>query len=182
MKNLLVRLGPKAPRYYVQIMAFILIVTYMITPALAVEDMWTAANRIIVDVYNKIAGISTVLAGLMSAVAVIGAKVSNNQHKTDQAWDWLKRIWIAWAIINGMGAFLAYVRPLFDGLATIRKPLSHTPVGRWFLFLKEFLRALFSGFTACALRWSSISQILFWKFFRWISAISVRWLRSQTIF
>ena len=80
MKNLLVRLGPKAPRYYVQIMAFILIVTYMITPALAVEDMWTAANRIIVDVYNKIAGISTVLAGLMSAVAVIGAKVSNNQH------------------------------------------------------------------------------------------------------
>lgn len=62
------------------------------------------------------------------------------------------------------------------------KPLSHTPVGRWFLFLKEFLRALFSGFTACALRWSSISQILFWKFFRWISAISVRWLRSQTIF
>ena len=37
MKNLLVRLGPKAPRYYVQIMAFILIVTYMITPALAVE-------------------------------------------------------------------------------------------------------------------------------------------------
>ena len=106
MKNLLVRLGPKAPRYYVQIMAFILIVTYMITPALAVEDMWTAANRIIVDVYNKIAG--------------IGAKVSNNQHKTDQAWDWLKRIWIAWAIINGMGAFLAYVRPLFDGLATIQ--------------------------------------------------------------
>lgn len=120
MKNLLVRLGPKAPRYYVQIMAFILIVTYMITPALAVEDMWTAANRIIVDVYNKIAGISTVLAGLMSAVAVIGAKVSNNQHKTDQAWDWLKRIWIAWAIINGMGAFLAYVRPLFDSLATIQ--------------------------------------------------------------
>ena len=58
----------------------------------------------------------------MSAVAVIGAKVSNNQHKTDQAWDWLKRIWIAWAIINGMGAFLAYVRPLFDGLAPFSKP------------------------------------------------------------
>lgn len=121
MKNLLVRLGPKAPRYYVQIMAFILIVTYMITPALAVEDMWTAANRIIVDVYNKIAGISTVLAGLMSAVAVIGAKVSNNQHKTDQAWDWLKRIWIAWAIINGMGAFLAYGQHRKDGSKRTRR-------------------------------------------------------------
>ena len=82
--------------------------------------MKSAANRIIVDVYNQIAGISTVLAGLMSAVAVIGAKVSNNQHKTDAAWDWLKRIWIAWAIINGMGAFLAYIRPLFEGLATLQ--------------------------------------------------------------
>lgn len=120
MKNLLARLGPKAPRYYVRIMTIILVAAFMVTPALAVEDMWTVADRIIVDVYNKIAGISTVLAGLMSAVAVIGAKVSNNQHKTDQAWDWLKRIWIAWAIINGMGAFLAYVRPLFDGLATIQ--------------------------------------------------------------
>ena len=61
----------------------------------------TVANRIIVDVYNKIAGVSTVLAGLMSAVAVVGAKISNNQHKVDQSWDWLKRIWIAWAVING---------------------------------------------------------------------------------
>ena len=53
------------------------------------------------------------------AVDVIGAKISNNQHKTDQAWDWLKRIWVAWAIINGIGAFIAYVAPLFSGLATL---------------------------------------------------------------
>ena len=32
--------------------------------AFAVDDMWTVANRIIVDVYTKIVGISTVLAGL----------------------------------------------------------------------------------------------------------------------
>ncbi len=85
----------------------------------AATDMWTKANEIIVDVYNHVAGISTVLAGLMSAVAVIGAKMSNNQHKVDQAWDWLKRIWVAWAIINGIGAFIAYIRPLFSGLSTI---------------------------------------------------------------
>ena len=59
------------------------------------------------------------LAGLMSAVAVVGAKLSNNQHKVDQAWDWLRRIWIAWMIINGIGAFIAYVTPLFSGLATL---------------------------------------------------------------
>ena len=87
--------------------------------ASAATDMFTKANEIIKDVYTKVAGISTVLAGLMSAVAVIGAKLSNNQHKVDQSWDWLKRIWVAWAIINGIGAFIAYIRPLFTGLNTI---------------------------------------------------------------
>ena len=90
-----------------------------VTQVLAVDDMWTVANRIIIDVYNKIAGISTVLAGLMTTVCVVGMKLSNNQQKVDQSMDWLKRIWIAWAIINGIGAFLAYVRPLLSGLATL---------------------------------------------------------------
>ena len=90
----------------------------------ATEDIFTAATRIIKAVYASIAGISTVLAGLMSAVAVIGAKMSNNQHKTDQAWDWLKRIWIAWAIINGIGAFIAYIVPLFNGLNTLTPPVT----------------------------------------------------------
>lgn len=81
--------------------------------------MFEVADTIIRDVYNNIAGISTVLAGLMSAIAVIGAKMSNTQQKSDQAWDWLKRIWLAWAVINGMGAFIAYVVPLFDGYAVL---------------------------------------------------------------
>ena len=113
------RIGSRLPKRYIQIMMAIVLCYSLTVPALAVEDMWTVANRIIVDVYNKLAGISTVLAGLMSAVAVVGAKLSNNQHKVDQAWDWLKRIWIAWAVINGIGAFIAYVAPLFSGLATI---------------------------------------------------------------
>lgn len=109
----------KRYKIYVTAMTILRITAAMTVPALAVDDMWTVANNIIVDVYSKIVSISTVLAGLMSAVAVIGAKISNNQHKTDQAWDWLKRIWIAWAIINGIGAFIAYVAPLFNGLATL---------------------------------------------------------------
>jgi uncharacterized membrane protein len=113
------RIGEKLPRCYAAIMITVIVALWLMPSALAVEDMWTVANRIIKDVYNKIAGISTVLAGLMSAVAVIGAKLANNQHKSDNAWDWLKRIWVAWAIINGIGAFLAYVKPLFDGLATL---------------------------------------------------------------
>ena len=106
-------------RSYLLSLSLLLVASLLTLPAYAVEDMWTAANRIIVDLYSKIVGISTVLAGLMSAVAVIGAKLSNNQHKVDQAWDWLKRIWIAWAVINGIGAFIAYVAPLFKDLATL---------------------------------------------------------------
>ena len=97
----------------------LLLAALFLPHAFAVEDMWTAANRIIKDVYTKIAGVSTVLAGLMSAVAVIGAKMSGTQQKADQAWDWLKRVWLAWVIINGIGAFIAYVHPLFNGLATL---------------------------------------------------------------
>lgn len=109
----------KLYRVYLLLLVLALVLSSITVVAFATEDMWTVAQRIIVDVYGKLAGISTVLAGLMSAVAVVGAKLSNNQHKVDQAWDWLKRIWIAWAIINGIGAFIAYVAPLFSGLATL---------------------------------------------------------------
>ena len=96
-------------------MIMMLISSATITAFAAGEDLFQVADKIIRDVYTNIAGISTVLAALMSAIAVIGAKMSNNQHKVDQSWDWLKRIWIAWAVINGIGAFIAYVTPLLDG-------------------------------------------------------------------
>lgn len=102
-----------------RIALLVLMLAVILPHAGAVDDMWVVANRIIKDVYTKIAGVSTVLAGLMSAVAVIGAKMSGTQQKADQAWDWLKRVWLAWGIINGIGAFIAYIRPLFTGLATL---------------------------------------------------------------
>ena len=105
---------------YIIMQFFLLVAAFTCGITLATgENMWQVANRIIVDVYNQIAAISTILAGLMTAVAVIGAKMSNNQHKVDQAWDWLKRVWIAWVLINGIGAIIAYIRPLFTGLNTI---------------------------------------------------------------
>ena len=109
----------KLYRLYLTSMTAILLVSLTTMSAFAVDDMWTVANTLIVDIYTHIVGISTVLAGLMSAVAVIGAKLSNNQHKVEQAWDWVRRIWIAWAIINGIGAFIAYIAPMFSGLATL---------------------------------------------------------------
>ena len=79
------------------------------------KDIFGVAHDIIIKVYNSIAGISTILAGLMSAVAVVSLKFSSSQQKSDQAFSWLKRIWVAWAVINGIGAFLAYVVPMFQG-------------------------------------------------------------------
>lgn len=88
-------IGPKLGRYYTAAMVVYLMAAACAVPAYAATDIFAVAHDIIIDVYNGIAGISTVLAGLMSAVAVIGAKISFNQHKVDQSWDWLKRIWIA---------------------------------------------------------------------------------------
>ncbi len=71
------RVAVPAPWQMVHAVRPVLYITAFLTiNALATDDMWTVANTIIVDVYTKIAGISTVLAGLMSAVAVIGAKLS----------------------------------------------------------------------------------------------------------
>lgn len=103
--------------------AVLLLIAFSV-PAFAAEtaakkDIFGVAHDIIIKVYNSIAGISTILAGLMSAVAVISLKFSSSQQKSDQAYDWLKRIWIAWAVINGIGAFLAYVVPMFQGYNTL---------------------------------------------------------------
>jgi len=128
--TLLERFGPKLPDWYARTMLAVIVTVCLTasasatgagagTGAAGTTDLWTAAQTIIVDIYTHIATLSTALAGLMSAVAVLGAKLSNNQHKVDQAWDWLKRIWVCWAIINGIGAFIAYITPHFSGLATI---------------------------------------------------------------
>ena len=73
--------------YKVYLFCCVLFLTglFLLVPVYAVEDMWTAASRIIKDIYTHIASVSTVLAGLMTAIAVIGAKMSNTQQKSDQA-------------------------------------------------------------------------------------------------
>ena len=71
--------------YKVYLFCCVLFLTglFLLVPVYAVEDMWTAASRIIKDIYTHIASVSTVLAGLMTAIAVIGAKMSNTQQKSD---------------------------------------------------------------------------------------------------
>lgn len=120
IKSAIAQMGRNLPRIYLVLTVSAALMLCLGAPAFAVGDMWTEGKRIINDVYSQIVGISTVLAGLMSAVAVLSCKFSGGrQQRVDQAWDWLKRIWISWAIINGIGAFIAYIAPLFSGLATL---------------------------------------------------------------
>ena len=102
---------------------------FTVNASAAGEDIFSLGDKIIRDVYTHIAGISTVLAALMTAVAVITMKFSGTQQKSDQAWEWIKRIWIAWVIINGIGAFIAYITPLFDGYATLPGSTGSLPSG-----------------------------------------------------
>ena len=115
----------------VRLAVFITVLTavFTVNAFAAGEDIFTLGDKIIRDVYTHIAGISTVLAALMTAVAVITMKFSSTQQKSDQAWDWIKRIWIAWVIINGIGAFIAYITPLFDGYATLPGSTGSLPSG-----------------------------------------------------
>ena len=97
------------------LVAVILVPLFSLNVFAAGEDIFTLGDKIIRDVYNHIAGISTVLAALMSAIAVITIKLSSTQQKSDAGLAWLKRIWASWAVINGIGAFIAYIQPLFAG-------------------------------------------------------------------
>lgn len=76
---------------------------FLLVPVYAVEDMWPAARRTIKDIYTHIASVGTVLAGLMIAIAVIGAKMSNTPQKSHQAWDWLTwagcRCGVIWILV-----------------------------------------------------------------------------------
>lgn len=74
MKKFIIKQCPDLGKYLLIIMMVYMTVQFNTTTVFAAGgDMWAVANKIIVDVYTKIAGISTVLAGLMSAMAVIAA-------------------------------------------------------------------------------------------------------------
>lgn len=109
-------MGKKKNRLLVFLLVSVILVPlFSLNVFAAGEDIFTLGDKIIRDVYNHIAGISTVLAALMSAIAVITIKLSSTQQKSDAGLAWLKRIWASWAVINGIGAFIAYIQPLFAG-------------------------------------------------------------------
>ena len=78
-------------------------------------DIWTKANVLMRDVYNRILGISTIAAVVTASVALLLMNFSKSGKTVDESRAWLKRIIISWAILNSLGFILAYITPFFQG-------------------------------------------------------------------
>lgn len=68
------------------------------------------------DVYNQIVLISTVAAIVTASVALLMMNFSRSGKTVDESRAWLKRIYISWIALNGLGVIMAYITPFFaDG-------------------------------------------------------------------
>ena len=83
-------------------------------PAYA-ANIWDKAKEIMQDVYMNILGISTIVAIVTAAVALIMMNFSRSGKTVDESRTWLKRIILTWVILNSLGFIMAYVVPLFEG-------------------------------------------------------------------
>ncbi len=79
------------------------------------ETIWDRFSFIMQDVYGEIVAISTIVGVTAAAIALIVRMVSRNQRAVDEATAWLKRIVIAWVILNSLGFVVAYLQPLVAG-------------------------------------------------------------------
>ena len=76
------------------------------------DTIWDRFSNIMRDIYGQLAGISTIVA---AAVALLVRMISRNQRAVDEATSWIKRIVVAWIVLNSLGFVVAYLQPLVSG-------------------------------------------------------------------
>lgn len=79
------------------------------------DTIWDRFSAIMRDIYGQLAGISTIVAVTAAAVALLVRMISRNQRAVDEATSWLKRIVVAWIVLNTLGFVVAYLQPLVAG-------------------------------------------------------------------
>lgn len=67
------------------------------------------------DIYGELVAISTIVAVIVAAIALLVRMISRNQRAVDEATSWLKRIVITWIVLNSLGFIVAYLQPLISG-------------------------------------------------------------------
>ena len=83
--------------------------------AFAADNLWTKASEVMKDVYTQILGISTIVAIVTAAVALVMMNFSRSGRTVDESRAWLKRIAITWIILNSLGFIMSYITPFFAG-------------------------------------------------------------------
>ena len=79
------------------------------------DTIWDRFSNIKRDIYVQLAGISTIVAVTAAAVALLVRMISRNQRAVDEATSWIKRIVVAWIVLNSLGVVVAYLQPLVSG-------------------------------------------------------------------
>jgi len=77
--------------------------------------IWDKFSSIMRDFYLKLVGISTIIAVVMTTIAMIIRMTSRNQKAVEESTAWIKRILISWFILNMLGFIVAYIQPLVSG-------------------------------------------------------------------
>ena len=85
-----------------------------VQPVMA-DTIWDRFSNIMRDIYGQLAGISTIVAVTAAAVALLVRMISRNQRAVDEATSWIKRIVVAWIVLNSLGFVVAYLQPLVSG-------------------------------------------------------------------
>jgi hypothetical protein len=79
------------------------------------DSIFDRIRSIVTDIYGQIVAISTIVAVTVASIALIVRMISRNQRAVDEATSWLKRIVVAWIILNSLGFVVAYLQPLVAG-------------------------------------------------------------------
>ena len=77
------------------------------------DSIFDRIRSIVTD--GQIVAISTIVAVTVASIALIVRMISRNQRAVDEATSWLKRIVVAWIILNSLGFVVAYLQPLVAG-------------------------------------------------------------------
>ena len=79
------------------------------------DSIFDRIRSIVADLYGQIVAISTIVAVTVASIALVVRMISRNQRAVDEATSWLKRIVVAWIILNSLGFVVAYLQPLVAG-------------------------------------------------------------------
>ena len=108
------RLRDKLATAYWSVIAMLSAAVYTVRPVMA-DSIFDRIRSIITDIYGQIVAISTIVAVTVASIALVVRMISRNQRAVDEATSWLKRIVVAWIILNSLGFVVAYLQPLVAG-------------------------------------------------------------------